>query len=51
LTGTIHVLDASESLPHDQAFYDREAEREASALLDDDDGGHAGPECGAHVSC
>jgi len=44
MTGTIHVLDASESLPHDQAFYDREAEREASALLDDDDGGHAGPE-------
>ena len=26
MTGTIHVLDPSQSLPHDQAFYDDEAQ-------------------------
>ena len=33
MTGTIHVLDPSQSLPHDQAFYDREAQRESGDLL------------------
>jgi len=33
MTGTIHVLDPSQSLPHDQAFYDREAQRESADLL------------------
>jgi len=35
MTATIHVLSPSETLPHDQAFYDREAEREAAQLLAD----------------
>ena len=33
MTGTIHVLDSSQSLPHDQAFYDRETQRESVDLL------------------
>src|SRR5215469_11387766 len=33
MTGTIHVLDPSQSLPHDQAFYDQEAQRESADLL------------------
>ena len=37
MTGTIHVLDPSQSLPHDQAFYDREAQRESVDLLGDAD--------------
>ena len=37
MTGTVHVLDPSQSLPHVQAFYDREARREGMALLADDD--------------
>jgi len=32
--GTIHVLAGSEILPHDQAFYDDQAEDELHALLD-----------------
>jgi plastocyanin len=35
--GTIHVLAASEKLPHDQAFYDDQAADELSALLEDRD--------------
>jgi plastocyanin len=35
--GTIHVLADSEKLPHDQAFYDEQAEDERRALLDDRD--------------
>jgi plastocyanin len=38
MTGTIHVLDASLPLPHDQAFYDAEGARQARALLMDGDG-------------
>jgi plastocyanin len=37
MTGTIHVLDASRPLPHDQAFYDRVAQSETKDLLDDQD--------------
>jgi len=33
MTGTIHVLDPSQALPHDQTFYDTEAQRESSDLL------------------
>src|SRR5262249_25181640 len=33
MTATIHVLDASLPLPHDQAFYDAEGARQARALL------------------
>src|SRR6266581_3377748 len=32
MTATIHVLELSTSLPHDQAFYDKEADRQRAAL-------------------
>src|SRR5262245_14868547 len=35
MTGTIHVLNPSEILPHDQAYYDGEAMKEARELLAD----------------
>ncbi len=35
MTGVVHVLGLSESLPHDQAFYDREAQNERAELLSD----------------
>jgi plastocyanin len=35
MTGTIHVLPLSETLPHDQAYYDRQASSEGRALLSD----------------
>jgi len=34
-TGTIHVLDLSTPLPHDQAFYDQVAERQRARLISD----------------
>ena len=37
MNGTIHVLDPSAALPHDQAFYDQEAQDEARSLLTDND--------------
>jgi plastocyanin len=37
MNGTIHVLDASAILPHDQAFYDQEAADQSSHLLTDMD--------------
>jgi plastocyanin len=33
MTGVVHVLDASAILPHDQEFYDRQAQRERAGLL------------------
>jgi plastocyanin len=33
MTGVVHVLDLTESLPHDQTFYDREADAERRELL------------------
>lgn len=33
MTGVIHVLAPSESLPHDQDFFDRQAQREQALLL------------------
>jgi plastocyanin len=35
MTGAVHVLNASETLPHDQDFYENQAERELSELLSD----------------
>jgi plastocyanin len=35
MTGVVHVLDPSETLPRDQAFYDREARHERAELLSD----------------
>ncbi len=35
MTGAVHVLDPSEALPHDQAFYDDQAFKEQSELLAD----------------
>lgn len=35
MSGTIHVLDPSVQLPHDQAFYDNEARTQGAALLND----------------
>src|ERR1700761_6290948 len=34
-TGTIHVLDPSALLPHDQAFYNQEANRQRARLISD----------------
>ena len=45
MSGAIHVLSLSETLPHDQAFYDRQAHQEGAELLSDASGlqgrGHA----------
>jgi len=35
MTGVVHVLDLSETLPHDQAFYDRQAQKDVAELLAD----------------
>jgi plastocyanin len=35
MTGAVHVLNLSETLPHDQAFYDDQAHKEQSQLLSD----------------
>jgi plastocyanin len=35
MTGAVHVLDPSESLPFDQTFYDRQAKSERTELLSD----------------
>jgi plastocyanin len=37
MNGTIHVLEPSERLPHDQAFYDREATNQGSQLVSEID--------------
>lgn len=37
MNGVVHVLDASATLPHDQAFYDQEAENQMRGLLTDSD--------------
>lgn len=37
MNGVVHVLDASVALPHNQAFYDREAADQIRALLTDKD--------------
>jgi plastocyanin len=35
MTGTIHVLNLSDTLPHDQAFYDDQAKNQRNDLLSD----------------
>ncbi len=35
MTASIHVMDPSTPLPHDQAFYDREGDRQRDELLSD----------------
>ena len=35
MTATVHVLAMSEPVPHDQAFYDKQADRERADLLSD----------------
>jgi plastocyanin len=35
MTGTVHVLNLSATLPHDQAFYDRQAQTGRTELLSD----------------
>jgi plastocyanin len=35
MTATVHVLDSGMPLPHDQAFYERQADRQGAALLSD----------------
>jgi plastocyanin len=35
MTGVVHVLEPSEPLPHDQVFYDDQAERDRRELLSD----------------
>lgn len=35
MTGVVHVLNPSEALPHDQAFYDRQAQSEQNLVLAD----------------
>ena len=37
MTGVIHVLAANAALPHDQYFYDEQAEKQTHALLSDAD--------------
>ena len=37
MTATVHVLDPSQTLPHNQAFYDRQARTERIALIADRD--------------
>lgn len=37
MTGVVHVLDHSQSLPHNQDFYDDQAEDQRSNILSDDD--------------
>jgi len=35
MTASIHVMDLSTPLPHDQAFYDRQGDRQSESLLSD----------------
>jgi plastocyanin len=55
MTGVVHVLEATQNLPHDQDFYDRQAADQRRDLLSDRDGGLIAPcqqhgECAAHDS-
>ncbi len=42
MTGMVHVLDASQPLPHTQDFYDDQAQTEAQSLLSDVESGKTG---------
>ncbi len=55
MTGVVHVLEATQKLPHDQDFYDRQAANQRRDLLSDRDGGLVAAcqqhgECAAHDS-
>jgi plastocyanin len=47
MTGAVHVLDLSQTLPHDQDFYDRQAADQRRDLLSDRDG-HLEEACRQH---
>jgi len=50
MTATVHVLGLSETIPHDQAFYDRQAQQEREQLLSGIDlGSHGEQPAGNHV--
>ena len=49
MTGAVHVLPSSEPLPHNQRFYDNQAEDEREALLTDHDPEREGEGPAAHV--
>jgi len=50
MTGVVHVLDATQELPHDQDFYDREAADQRRDLLSDRDGRSVAA-CGGCAAC
>ena len=55
MTAVVHVLEATQELPHDQDFYDRQAAGQRRDLLSDRDGGLVAAcqrhgECAAHDS-
>jgi len=51
MTATVHVLDGTERLPHDQAFYDKQAQEERELLLSSIDlGSHEEHSGENHVS-
>ena len=50
MTGAVHVLEATEELPHDQAFYDRQAADQRRDLLSYRDGGLVAA-CQQHSRC
>ena len=53
MTGTIHVLPTSATLPHDQAYYNQQAALQSSRLLSDSDGwatGHEGHDANGNDS-
>jgi plastocyanin len=52
MTGVVHVLEATQELPHDQDFYDRQAADQRRDLLSDRDGRSVAAcgECAAHNS-
>ena len=49
MTATVHVPGLSEPLPHDQAFYDKQAQQERERLLSAIDLGSHEEQAGNHV--
>ena len=49
MTGVIHVLGKDATLPHNQHFYDEQAESQKRHLLDDTDGHSMGDMMSAHI--
>ena len=50
MTGVVHVLETTATLPHDQDFYDRQAADQRRDLLSDRDGGLVAA-CQQHGEC